>query len=1073
MFMKRGGNKRGRDKRALTPVVITLILAAVVLIALGIALFVIREDSGQSDISSSQIDASVKGVSVDENTNSLTFLVERGEGEGDLTGFKFVLSDGSDSETIEIDSYMDEYDQGLITLDPDMDVSQIRSITLIPLIRGREAKKQYVKDYKIRNLPEIESEDDEEEDYSGGGCTSESTEETCGTAVCGVKKDNCNRNVNCGTCESGETCFFGACVSSQCTPTNCSNLDYQCGIHANGSCTGTINCGNCSEGYQCITGKCFLGQCTPANCTAKGYECGIYSNGTCAGVLNCNTQGCGTRSSCNLTGACVCNEGYADCDNDASNNCECNLGTSHCTGTNCVANPCIPESKTATCGTELCGVKRNNCNQDISCGTCPIAEPDCVSGVCQAQQWQCTPEPKATTCGTIVCGAKKNNCDQDVSCGACPADKPNCVDGACVATQSVCYTSSGSFQSFSMTKQEGLVTIEYNATPNNNNMDGVTMISNRTITQYTDSVISLRFNLSGKIQALSGSSYKSDETVSYTAGTKYHFRIVADVPSKKYDVYVTPAGQSEVQIANDYIFRGSASAGHLNRWGIIADYDGSTSHKICDFKASSSSPPTNHAPVINTNPVLTLNEGSVYYYDVDATDADGDVLTYSFVQAPPWLSIDSQNGKITGGSGISVAEDSGFTVKVKVSDEKVYVTQNYTLTVKNVPETPTCTSHASYACYNGDVYWYNSCSQREERKQDCTSSQTCSNGVCVVADNYAPIITSTPVTTVNEGAQYTYEPYSTDPTDNLRAYQEWSLTTKPSWLSIDVELGEISGTAPSNLDQDTGYAVTVKVLDTSTGLSDTQSYTLTVKNRAGNPEITSVSITTVNEGSTYYYSLYATDPTDADFAHHSWSLPQAPSWLSLGKEPGGRLTGEINGTAPWVERDTNYTVTVKVLDTSTGLSDTQSYTLTVKNRNCVPTGLSAYCVNPGVKASDGTCLGATNKPHGTPCPTVFLPALNNACDGQGHCSISSWSGKGCSQCPFGYREDTASRDWACKPSSADPKASGRYSTNDGQTWTNWAQTNSTNPLCSNRYRCDDNYCREDVSWRLKPTTEPL
>jgi len=34
----------------------------------------------------------------------------------------------------------------------------------------------------------------------------------------------------------------------------------------------------------------------------------------------------------------------------------------------------------------------------------------------------------------------------------------------------------------------------------------------------------------------------------------------------------------------------------------------------------------------------------------------------------------------------------------------------------------TCSSHYSYSCYSNDVYWYNSCSQREGLKQDCGDS---------------------------------------------------------------------------------------------------------------------------------------------------------------------------------------------------------------------------------------------------------------------------------------------------------------------------------------------------------------
>lgn len=41
-----------------------------------------------------------------------------------------------------------------------------------------------------------------------------------------------------------------------------------------------------------------------------------------------------------------------------------------------------------------------------------------------------------------------------------------------------------------------------------------------------------------------------------------------------------------------------------------------------------------------------------------------------------------------------------------------------------------CTSHDSYSCYEGDIYWYDSCDGREEIKENCDSCQYCSEGNC-------------------------------------------------------------------------------------------------------------------------------------------------------------------------------------------------------------------------------------------------------------------------------------------------------------------------------------------------------
>ncbi len=42
----------------------------------------------------------------------------------------------------------------------------------------------------------------------------------------------------------------------------------------------------------------------------------------------------------------------------------------------------------------------------------------------------------------------------------------------------------------------------------------------------------------------------------------------------------------------------------------------------------------------------------------------------------------------------------------------------------------TCASHASYSCYDGDVYYYDSCGNRETLKEDCGSDEYCNDGVC-------------------------------------------------------------------------------------------------------------------------------------------------------------------------------------------------------------------------------------------------------------------------------------------------------------------------------------------------------
>jgi hypothetical protein len=99
-------------------------------------------------------------------------------------------------------------------------------------------------------------------------------------------------------------------------------------------------------------------------------------------------------------------------------------------------------------------------------------------------------------------------------------------------------------------------------------------------------------------------------------------------------------------------------------------------------------PEPNHAPEITSTPTTTqVDEGSPYNYDVDAIDADGDTITYSLTQTPNWLHIDSNTGMISG-IAPSVGEETHYNINVRVSDGQDTDTQNYSLTVKDIPLAP-------------------------------------------------------------------------------------------------------------------------------------------------------------------------------------------------------------------------------------------------------------------------------------------------------------------------------------------------------------------------------------------------
>ena len=61
-----------------------------------------------------------------------------------------------------------------------------------------------------------------------------------------------------------------------------------------------------------------------------------------------------------------------------------------------------------------------------------------------------------------------------------------------------------------------------------------------------------------------------------------------------------------------------------------------------------------------------------------------------------------------------------------------------------------CTPHAYFSCFNNDVYWYDSCDNREEKKEEC-GTNGCSGSTCNVDDGCAFISASWSHTEVVEG----------------------------------------------------------------------------------------------------------------------------------------------------------------------------------------------------------------------------------------------------------------------------------------------------------------------------------
>jgi hypothetical protein len=63
--------------------------------------------------------------------------------------------------------------------------------------------------------------------------------------------------------------------------------------------------------------------------------------------------------------------------------------------------------------------------------------------------------------------------------------------------------------------------------------------------------------------------------------------------------------------------------------------------------------PSNHAPIIDGDANNVAQVGAEYLFQPDWSDADGDALTFTANNLPPWAELDHTTGRISGTPGVS------------------------------------------------------------------------------------------------------------------------------------------------------------------------------------------------------------------------------------------------------------------------------------------------------------------------------------------------------------------------------------------------------------------------------------
>ena len=379
------------------------------------------------------------------------------------------------------------------------------------------------------------------------------------------------------------------------------------------------------------------------------------------------------------------------------------------------------------------------------------------------------------------------------------------------------------------------------------------------------------------------------------------------------------------------------------------------------FDTLTSTVMVNVPPVITSIPVLSVSAGVAYSYDVNATDANGGILTYSLLAGafPTGMTIDAGTGVISWVP--TVAQAGANSVTVRVTDTTgLFANQTFSVNVvANVApvigSTPTLTGTVNVAYSydvnatdaNGDTITYslvagsfptgmtiNSASgliawtptaaqigpnDVTVRASDGALSADQTFTVTVVAPA-APVIVSAPVLTAAELVPYTYDVDATDANGDTITY---SIVTPPTGVSqvamaINSTTGVITWTPGAA--QAGNRTVTVRASDGV--LSTDQTFSIVVANNVA-PNFTSATTATAQIGVPINYTVQASDPQTPI----TYSLnPNAANPTPVGMTIDG-TTGVITWT-PLPGTTNPETFRVRATDAS-GLGRNQVVTVTV------------------------------------------------------------------------------------------------------------------------------------------------
>lgn len=369
-------------------------------------------------------------------------------------------------------------------------------------------------------------------------------------------------------------------------------------------------------------------------------------------------------------------------------------------------------------------------------------------------------------------------------------------------------------------------------------------------------------------------------TAAIDAGQDYSFTPVAkdaDNDFLEFSIVNKPAwAQFSVETGTLSGVPGDSDVGQTQDITITVT-DGRDQSSVGPFRItvrSRSEPPpaSNNAPTISGSPPVSVDAGTAYSFQPTAADADGDTLTFSISNRPSWATFSTASGSLGGTPSTSNARNYNNIV-ISVSDGKATTSlPAFTISVKG-------------------------------------------------PDNSAPVISGTPMTSVQVGQAYAFQPTASDANGDPLT---WSIRNKPSWATFSASTGRLSGTpAAANVGSYANVIISVSDGKASASLA---AFAIAVQAAANNaPTISGTPATAATVGTAYSFQPTA---ADADGDTLGYSIQNRPAWATF-----ATATGRLSGTPTAAGTFANIIISVS---DSKATASLPAFTITVSTTSTPP-----------------------------------------------------------------------------------------------------------------------------------------